>query len=80
MAQATVQSIPVLTDTPREANCTDCLTRNCPMTGVVDYPVQFCNSYRQVNCYLCSKSDCVLNGKLDSPVMACSQFLPLAIA
>ncbi|MGF1523433.1 MAG: hypothetical protein ACFBSF_14050 [Leptolyngbyaceae cyanobacterium] len=80
MAQATVQNIPVLTTVPRAANCTNCLTRSCPMTGVVDYPVQFCNSYRQVNCYLCNKSDCALNGTPDSPVMACSQFAPLAIA
>ena len=80
MAQATVESIPVLKTVSREANCTDCLTRDCPMTGVANYPVQFCNSYRQANCYLCSKSDCVLNGALESPVMACRQFVPLALA
>ncbi|MEO0826059.1 MAG: hypothetical protein AAFX95_27335 [Cyanobacteria bacterium J06639_16] len=80
MAQATVQRVPPLATIPREADCTACLTRNCPMAGTVDYPVQLCNSYRQANCYFCSQSDCALNGSLDSPVMACDQFVPLAMA
>ncbi|MEL6224226.1 MAG: hypothetical protein AAFR31_16445 [Cyanobacteria bacterium J06627_8] len=79
MAQATVQRIPAPTTATREANCTNCLTRNCPMAGVLNYPVQFCNSYRQANCYFCSQSDCTLNGSLDSPVMVCDQFEPLAV-
>jgi len=79
MARATVETISAQTTVPREANCAVCLTRNCPMSGVVDYPVQLCNSYRQANCYMCNKSDCVLNGKQDSPVLLCNQFEPLAI-
>lgn len=78
MAQATVQNISAATTVPREANCTACLTRNCPMAGAPDYPVQLCNSYRQANCYFCNKSDCALNGTLDSPVMVCDQFAPVA--
>ena len=78
MAHATVESIPAIETASRQANCTDCLTRNCPMAGTLDYPVQFCNSYRQANCYFCSKSACALNGTFDSPIMACSQFEPLA--
>ena len=80
MAQATVQSIPSLTMVAQTVNCTECLTRNCPMAGSIAYPVQSCNSYRQVNCYLCGKTDCTLNGALESPVMACAQFVPLALA
>ena len=80
MAQATVQNISARTSTSRDANCTTCLTRNCPMVGLVDYPVQVCNSYRQANCYFCSQSDCALNGIADSPVMACDQFRSLAMA
>lgn len=80
MAQATVQPISALMTVSREAHCTACLTRNCPMAGAIDYPVQVCNSYRQANCYLCGKADCALNGTSDSPVMACAQFVPLALA
>jgi hypothetical protein len=78
MAQATVQNIPALATVPRQANCTACLTRDCPMAGAANYPVQLCNSYRQANCYFCNQSDCALNGSLDSPVMMCDQFAPLA--
>lgn len=80
MAQATVQRLTVPTAATQAANCTDCLTRDCPLVGALDYPVQRCNSYRQANCYLCGKSDCALNGALDSPVMACGQFVALAVA
>ncbi len=79
MAQATVQPISALMTASREAHCTACLTRNCPMAGTVNYPVQVCNHYRQANCYLCSKADCTLHGASDSPVMACAQFVPLAL-
>ncbi len=79
MAQATVQNVPAAT-VPREANCTACLTRNCPMQGALDFPVRLCNSYRQANCYFCNKADCALNGAVDSPVMVCDQFEPLAVA
>ncbi|NER80537.1 MAG: hypothetical protein F6K42_13365 [Leptolyngbya sp. SIO1D8] len=80
MAQATVERISAPITVTRQANCTDCLTRNCPMAGAIDYPVQSCNSYRQANCFFCNKSDCTLNGSLDSPVMACDQFALLAVA
>ena len=79
MAHATVQSIPALATVPRQANCTLCLTRDCPMAGAADYPVQLCNTYRQANCYLCDKANCPLNGSFDSPVMMCDQFVPLAV-
>jgi hypothetical protein len=79
MAQATLQNIPALENVPRQANCAVCLTRDCPMAGAADYPVQLCNSYRQANCYFCDKADCALNGSLDSPVMICSQFAPVAV-
>ncbi|NEZ54243.1 hypothetical protein [Adonisia turfae] len=79
MAHATVKRVSPTQTVPRQANCTACLSRNCPMAGAAEYPVQFCNSYRQANCYFCDKSDCALNGSLDSPVMACDQFVPIAI-
>jgi hypothetical protein len=47
MAQATLQNIPTLQTLPQQANCTACLTRDCPMAGAANYPVQLCNSYRQ---------------------------------
>lgn len=80
MAQATVQDIPVATRMLREANCTVCLTRNCPMVGAADFPVQACNTYRQANCYFCSQVDCGMNGRQDSPVMVCDRFQVLALA
>lgn len=79
MSEATVQPISALTDVSRGANCTACLTRNCPMAGAENYPVSSCNSYRQANCYFCSQSNCVLNGTIDSPVLVCNQFQPLAM-
>lgn len=78
MAQTMVQDVPVLTQDPRQANCTVCLTRNCVMAGSINSPVQRCCGFRQANCYLCNKSDCVLNGSLDSPVRVCEQFEMLA--
>ena len=78
MAQATVERISAIPT--RQANCTACLSRNCPLAGSANYPVQVCNSYRQANCYFCDKSDCALNGSLDSPVMACDRFVPIAMA
>ncbi len=80
MAQATVQDIPALTRIAREANCTHCLTRNCPMAGSANSPVLQCNTYRQANCYFCNKSDCALNGTMNSPVMVCDQFELLVAA
>lgn len=80
MAQSLVQDAPVQTQVPRQANCTICLTRNCPMAGTLDSPVQLCINYRQANCYFCNKSDCALNGSLESPVRVCEQFELLAIA
>lgn len=80
MAQATVQRMSAPTTAAREANCAVCLTRDCPMVGVADYPVQFCNSYRQANCYFCNQADCALNGALGSPVTGCSRFEPLGMA
>ena len=77
MAQATVEAASTLQAVPRLANCTACLTRDCPMVGAVDYPVQVCNSYREANCYLCSQVGCALIGSLDSPVLACDKFVPL---
>lgn len=78
MAQAMVQDVPVLTHMPRQANCTECLTRNCPMAGSADFPVERCCNFRQANCYLCNKTECVLNGTFDSPVRVCQQFEMLA--
>lgn len=78
MAQATLQSIPALATVPQQANCTACLTRDCPMAGAAEFPVQLCNSYRQANCYFCNQADCALNGQIESPVMMCDRFAPLA--
>jgi len=80
MAQATVQPVAAIAEGQREANCTVCLTRDCPMAGLGNYPVRLCNSYRQANCYFCDKADCALNGALDSPVLVCDQFEPIAMA
>ena len=80
MAQATVQTIPAPSVASWEANCSACLTRNCPMANAADYPVRLCNSYRQANCYLCNRSDCSLNGSSESPVLVCDRFELLAIA
>ena len=80
MAQATIQDIPTLQTLPQQANCTACLTRDCPMAGTVNYPVQLCSSYRQANCYFCNQLDCVLQGSFTSPVTACNQFVPVSIA
>ncbi len=78
MAQAMVQDAPVATQVSREANCTVCLTRNCPMAGSVNSPVRLCSGFRQANCYLCNQSECVLNGSMDAPVRVCDQFEMLA--
>lgn len=80
MAEATVEKIAAPSALSLTANCTACLTRDCPLAGCVDSPVSLCSSYRQVNCYLCTQADCALTGTLNSPVLACSQFQPIAIA
>ncbi|MEM9818035.1 MAG: hypothetical protein AAF827_16730 [Cyanobacteria bacterium P01_D01_bin.6] len=77
MAQATLENVSALNEITGLANCTACLTRDCPMAGAVNYPVQRCNSLRQANCYFCNQANCALNGSLESPVMACDQFAPL---
>lgn len=63
-----------------QANCTECLTRNCPLAGAANYPVQFCYSFRRANCYLCAQLDCAMHGRLDTPVSVCERFVALNAA
>ncbi len=57
-----------------QANCTECLTRDCPMSGLLNFPVALCNTFRTANCAFCAKKDCVMNGRLNAPVMDCNDF------
>jgi hypothetical protein len=80
MAQATVQTMPVVPMNMQQVNCASCLTRGCPMAGDSTSPVQACNTYRKANCYLCNQTNCALVGTLDAPVMMCDRFEMIAMA
>jgi hypothetical protein len=64
----------------RQANCSVCLTRDCPLSGNADSPVNVCNTYREVNCAFCAVKNCAMNGMMNSPVMACDAFQILSVA
>ncbi|MCS6960047.1 MAG: hypothetical protein RMK91_08345 [Pseudanabaenaceae cyanobacterium SKYGB_i_bin29] len=67
-----------ITNPPLTANCTLCLTRECPLAGAANYPVRVCQTFRRANCYICNQLDCVLHGHKDSPVVQCDRFVALA--
>lgn len=76
---ATVER-PVSDRLSRQANCQACLTRNCPLNGMVDSPVTICNTFREANCAFCAVKECPMNGQLNSSVMSCSSFQLLGAA
>jgi hypothetical protein len=64
----------------RQANCAECLTRDCPLSASANSPVTVCSSFREANCAFCATRECPLNGQVHSPVMQCSDFVLLGAA